>query len=230
MPRLSAAPISLTPAQEEELQRLARAHKTPRKLAERAEMILRSAAGTPVREIARELGVWPKTVRHWRAQWLASSAQTPVVARLTDAPRPGAPATFSPEQVCAIMGKRPAMAAVFVLGRGAGGGLPSPCQGSNSSIEWKGRSVVRASTSAGTACGSLSLISVAFAGDVYADARHPPWVGLRKWDVADGRELRARQRSRRWATSSSARGAVRRSVGWGGQQCGRARRPDRPRD
>ena len=57
MPRLSAAPIALTLAQEEELQRLARAHKTPRKLAERAEMILRSAAGTPVREIARELGV-----------------------------------------------------------------------------------------------------------------------------------------------------------------------------
>jgi putative transposase len=103
MPGLSAAPIPLTPAQEEELQRLARAHKTPRKLAERAEMILRSAAGTAVREIARELGVWPKTVRHWRAQWLAGAAQTPVVARLTDAPRPGAPATFSPEQVCAIM-------------------------------------------------------------------------------------------------------------------------------
>ena len=103
MPRLSAAPIALTLAQEEELQRLARAHKTPRKLAERAEMILRSAAGTPVREIARELGVWPKTVRHWRAQWLASAADLPVVARLTDAPRPGAPATFSPEQVCAIV-------------------------------------------------------------------------------------------------------------------------------
>lgn len=103
MPRLSAAPIALTLAQEEELQRLARAHKTPRKLAERAEMILRSAAGTPVREIARELGVWPKTVRHWRAQWLASAADSPVVTRLTDAPRPGAPATFSPEQVCAIV-------------------------------------------------------------------------------------------------------------------------------
>ena len=103
MPRLFATPITLTPAQEDELQRLARAHKTPRKLAERAEMILCSAAGTPVREIARELGVWPKTVRHWRAQWLASAAETPVMARLTDAPRPGAPATFSPEQVCAIM-------------------------------------------------------------------------------------------------------------------------------
>ena len=58
MPRLSAAPIALTPEQEADLRGLARAHKTPRKLAERAEMILRSAAGTEVREIARQLGVF----------------------------------------------------------------------------------------------------------------------------------------------------------------------------
>ena len=95
MPRLSAAPISLTPAQAEELQRLARAHKTPRKLAERAEIILRSAAGTAVREIARQLEIWPKTVRHWRACWLASAADAPVTARLADAARLGAPATFT---------------------------------------------------------------------------------------------------------------------------------------
>ena len=67
MPRLSAAPITLTPEQEADLRGLARAHKTPRKLAERAEMILRSTAGTEVREIARQLGVWPKTVRRWAA-------------------------------------------------------------------------------------------------------------------------------------------------------------------
>jgi len=103
MPRLSGAPIILTPAQAADLQRLARAHKTPRKLAERAEMILRSAAGTAVREIARQLELWPKTVRHWHACWLASAADAPVTARLADAARPGAPATFTPEQVCAIM-------------------------------------------------------------------------------------------------------------------------------
>ena len=57
MPHLSAAPISLTLAQAEALHRLARAHKTPRKLAERAEMILRSAAGTALREIARQLEI-----------------------------------------------------------------------------------------------------------------------------------------------------------------------------
>ena len=46
MPRLSAAPIALTPEEELELQRLTRALKTPRNLGERAEMILRSAGGT----------------------------------------------------------------------------------------------------------------------------------------------------------------------------------------
>jgi putative transposase len=101
MPRLSAAPITLTPEQEADLRSLARAHKTPRKLAERAEMILRSTAGTEVREIARQLGVWPKTVRHWRSRWL--SGQAAAAARLADEPRPGAPATFTPEQVCAIV-------------------------------------------------------------------------------------------------------------------------------
>jgi transposase len=85
------------------LRGLARAHKTPRKLAERAEMILRSAAETGVREIARQLGVWPKTVRHWRGRWLSGQAEAAAAARLADEPRSGAPATFTPEQVCAIM-------------------------------------------------------------------------------------------------------------------------------
>jgi putative transposase len=103
MPSLSAAPITLTPEQEVDLQGLARAHKTPRKLAERAEMILRSARGTEVRKIARQLGVWPKTVRNWRRRWLSGPAEATAAARLADEPRPGAPATFTPEQVCAIV-------------------------------------------------------------------------------------------------------------------------------
>jgi transposase-like protein len=91
----------LTSEQEQDLLRLSRAHKTPRKLAERAAMILLSAGETPVREIARRLGVWPKTVRHWRARWLTSPEKASVATRLADAPRPGTPATFAPEQVCA---------------------------------------------------------------------------------------------------------------------------------
>jgi transposase len=103
MPRLSAAPITLTPEQEQDLRRLARAHKTERKLAERATIILLAAAGTGVYETARQVGVGPKVVRHWRARWLSAPAAASIVIRLTDAPRSGAPATFTPEQICAIM-------------------------------------------------------------------------------------------------------------------------------
>ncbi len=103
MPRLSATSISLTLADEHSLRRLSRAHKTPRKLAERASLILLAAAGRGVRETARHLGVWPKTVRRWRARWRSAPAATPIAARLADEPRPGAPATFTPEPVCAIM-------------------------------------------------------------------------------------------------------------------------------
>jgi len=111
MPRLSAEPIVLTAVQEQVLTRLVRAHTTPRTLAERAQMILLAAAGTGVRETARQLGVWPKTVRHWHRRWRAAAESVPqakagaasVAQRLADAPRPGAPASFTPEQICAIV-------------------------------------------------------------------------------------------------------------------------------
>ena len=64
MPRLSAEPIVVSPAHEQVLTRLIRAHTTPQKLAERAQLILLAAAGTGVRETARQLDIWPKTVRH----------------------------------------------------------------------------------------------------------------------------------------------------------------------
>jgi len=103
MPHLSAEPVLMTPAHEQVLIRLVRAHTTPQKLAERAQMILLAAAGTGVRETARQLGVWPKTVRHWLRHWRTAAEATPVAQRLDDAPRPGVPATFTPEQICAIV-------------------------------------------------------------------------------------------------------------------------------
>jgi transposase len=103
MPRLSAAPIILMPEEEQDLQRLTRAHTTPRTLARRANMILLAAGGAGVYETARQAGVWPKVVRHWRARWLSAPAGTSIAARLADAPRSGTPATFTSEQICAIM-------------------------------------------------------------------------------------------------------------------------------
>src|SRR5271167_298105 len=93
MPRLSAEPIVMSPGHEQVLTRLVRAHTTPRKLAERAQLILLAAAGTGVREIAR----------HWQHRWRTAAVAAPVADRLADAPRPGAPATFTPEQICAIV-------------------------------------------------------------------------------------------------------------------------------
>src|ERR1019366_2750999 len=110
MPRLSAEPIMMTPAHEQVPTRLVRAHTTPRKLAERAQLILLTAAGTSVRETARQLGVWPKTARHWLRRWRAAAESTQIAQRLADAPRPGAPATFAPEQICAIPGTSPGTA------------------------------------------------------------------------------------------------------------------------
>ena len=51
----------------------------------------------------RELGIWRKTAGSWRRRWLAAEAAKGVAERLNDAPRCGAPATFTPEQICQIM-------------------------------------------------------------------------------------------------------------------------------
>jgi hypothetical protein len=56
-----------------------------------------------VRESARELGVWPKTVRYWRKRWRQADDKHSVCERLADAPRSGAPPTYTAEQVCAVV-------------------------------------------------------------------------------------------------------------------------------
>jgi hypothetical protein len=44
-------------------------------------------------------GVWRKTVRHGRRRWEAAEAAASVAERLSDAPRCGAPASFTPEHL-----------------------------------------------------------------------------------------------------------------------------------
>jgi len=101
MPRLSADPITVSAEQRETLERLVHAHSTPQQLALRARMILQAADG--VRASARDLGVWPKTVRYWRKRWRQAADGQSAAERLADAPRSGAPAIFTPEQICAIV-------------------------------------------------------------------------------------------------------------------------------
>jgi len=98
-----ALPIHLSTEHERDLNSLVRAHSTPQKLAERARIILLAAKGVGVDETARQLGIWRKTASTWRHRWLDADAGADVAARLGDAPRSGAPATFTPEVICQIV-------------------------------------------------------------------------------------------------------------------------------
>jgi hypothetical protein len=103
VPAHKASPVQLSAEHERELNNLVRAHSTPQKLAERARIILLTAAGVGITETAKQLGIWRKTAGHWRSRWLNAAPSAGVAARLSDAPRCGAPATFTPEVICQIM-------------------------------------------------------------------------------------------------------------------------------
>ena len=98
-----ASPIELSVEHEHELNALVRAHSTPQKLAERARIILLSASGLGVEETADELGIWRKTASTWRRRWMDAEVTAGVAVRLSDAPRSGAPATFTAEVICKIV-------------------------------------------------------------------------------------------------------------------------------
>lgn len=98
------AAIDLSPKERDGLEQLRRCASTPQALARRVRMILMAGDGAGLEETAERLGVWRKTVSQWRGRWLASSGSSATVAeRLSDAPRSGAPARITAEQICAIM-------------------------------------------------------------------------------------------------------------------------------
>ena len=103
MPLLVADPVTVLPEEHELLEQLVRTHSTPQQLALRARLILHAADGVGVRKSARELAVWPKTARYWRKRWRQGANGRAVAERLADAPRSGAPATYTAEQICAIV-------------------------------------------------------------------------------------------------------------------------------
>jgi len=103
VPAHKASPIQLSAEHEHELNHLVRAHSTPQKLAERARIVLLAATGVGFAETAQQLGIWRKTAGHWRRRWWNAAPSDGVAARLSDAPRCGAPATFTPEAICQIM-------------------------------------------------------------------------------------------------------------------------------
>jgi transposase len=83
-------PLVLTDAEVAQLTAWSRRPKTARALAERARIILASAAGAPNTAVADAVGVTFQTVGKWRRRFLVDR-----VDGLLDAPRPGAPRTIT---------------------------------------------------------------------------------------------------------------------------------------
>ncbi len=110
-----ARSITVTPSQRAVLEALLRQHSCPQALAFRARIVLAAATGQRNEPLAQQLGCTPKTVRKWRARWAAAEVrlaaaeaeprelQAAIATALADAPRSGAPDTFTAEQIVQIV-------------------------------------------------------------------------------------------------------------------------------
>jgi putative transposase len=100
------------------LKQIIRQQNTPQWLVTRATIILRAAAGQSNSQIARELGSTRNPVIKWRRRWRENSEvlaameeegvgdkelRQSIESSLADAPRSGAPPTFTAEQIVQIV-------------------------------------------------------------------------------------------------------------------------------
>jgi putative transposase len=102
MPGPKPPAVPLSEEERQALHTMIRAHKTPQHLSFRAHGIRLLAEGLTAPDVARRLGTTRTAVRRWRRHWLKRPGCA-VPERRQDAPRPGAPATFSAEQWCQII-------------------------------------------------------------------------------------------------------------------------------
>jgi transposase len=102
MARLSATKLEVNEEQQAELETIVRKHTSAQRLVVRARIILLAMAGFGVHETMRRLGIARTTVQIWRRRWREADQES-VKERLGDRPRSGAPPTYTPEQVCAIV-------------------------------------------------------------------------------------------------------------------------------
>jgi putative transposase len=79
-------------------------HRSEQQQAQRARIVLAAGQGDANAQIARALGIDVDTVRLWRDRWVGLQGidleTLSIAERLQDAPRPGAPPKFTPEQRC----------------------------------------------------------------------------------------------------------------------------------
>ena len=110
--------IKLTTKLQSALEKIARCYTNPYWLVLRAKIVLYAAQGDNNTAIGRQLDTTQHTAAKWRKRWLALAAQllvaetagcneqqlaAKVTAALSDTPRPGAPATFTPEQLVEVI-------------------------------------------------------------------------------------------------------------------------------
>jgi len=111
------ASITLSARQRSALEHLGRCQTASVRLARRVGVLLALADDPCLERVARGQGLTRVSVRLWRDRWLEASgrllaaeatASDPdllalIEAALDDAPRPGGPATFTPEQIVGIV-------------------------------------------------------------------------------------------------------------------------------
>ncbi len=102
MKRQRKKKIHLTTDERKTLEQLTRKRNEKYTIVERAKIILMADNGVQHQEIARILGIPNNKVSTWVARWREKDG-LPVAERLQDAPRPGAPGKFTPEQVSHII-------------------------------------------------------------------------------------------------------------------------------
>jgi transposase len=111
-----AAKVTITERQQMILEELSRSRSEAKVISQRATIILRAFDGRFNQEIAEEVGLERKQVGLWRRRWRDAWESLSVLEcteprrlreavweTLRDAPRPGAPVTFTAEQVAQIL-------------------------------------------------------------------------------------------------------------------------------
>lgn len=95
-----AKEIMLEPEQRAELERLVRSHTTPKRMAERAQIILWGAEGQTNVEIAKKLRTRVARISKWRTRFVKGGLEG-----LLDEPRSGQPRKYTSETERMILGK-----------------------------------------------------------------------------------------------------------------------------
>jgi transposase len=94
--------IELSNTERQELNKIVAKRSNSHSQVVRSRIILLSDEGYGSRKVSRILGISRDAVQRWRKRWVDSKLKN-VKERLEDAPRPGAPVTYTPEQICAIV-------------------------------------------------------------------------------------------------------------------------------